>query len=333
MSGKPRANLRGRAHAFRISFCRLICAIGLIQTVLCFNSTCLFAETHVSFTKPFLRVELSAKEAGRIQKVLVDIGDQVSAGDLLVQLDNEVHTLAQRSAVAASEDDTEVERLVIQLASDREHAASVKNLIKRGAVSPEELREAELKVALAETALRSARNQLHRKALQAKEATERLERRGVKTPVAGVVVELVAKPGEYVSTSNPHLLTLVQLDRLKAEFFLPPKLLTDVRVGDRAQLLSSSGDAMLSEVKFVSPVTEADSGLVRVDVVIDNREAQSRAGQRVQLVEFQAVKQGAMNASLHTHTDVAPALQPITEQGMKLNPPFVATRPGGNDVH
>lgn len=324
-------------------------AIVLVMIVSHVSPVQAFADQHVSFIKPLLRVELSAKEAGRIEEVFVKIGDHVHRGDLLIRLDDELHTIAERSAAAEAQDRTEIERLELQLKSDREHAAKVNDLIDRGAVSPEELREAELNVAIHEVALRAAKNQWQKRSLQAQEAMERLERRRVKTPVDGVVVDIVAKPGEYISAATPHLLTIVQLDRLKATFFLPPPMVEGVHCGHHATLQLAAGKTTIGSVDYVSPITEADSGLVRVDVTIDNRSAAYRAGERTRLVRFQSPetlpsrappqrvsgKQASGRQVSGKNRAPAAAFEPRSNPRpnpdlIDLNPPVIAGRP---EVH
>jgi hypothetical protein len=76
-------------------------------------------------------------------------------------------------------------------------------------------------------------------------------------------------------------MTVVQLDPLRVVFSLPTPIAARWSVGSAVALeLPESGAKPRGKVEFVAPVTEAESGTVRVKVLIDNAAGAYRCGVR-----------------------------------------------------
>ncbi|MBI2477435.1 MAG: HlyD family efflux transporter periplasmic adaptor subunit, partial [Planctomycetia bacterium] len=117
--------------------------------------------------------------------------------------------------------------------------------------------------------------------LEYKKIAVQLERRTVTAPVNGVVTVLTKNIGEYVSPVDPEVVTLVQLDPLRATFLMNRNLSAKVRVG--SQVTIAFTDYSLTApgiVEQVSELTDAESGTVPVRIRIDNREGKYRSGER-----------------------------------------------------
>ncbi|MEZ6134395.1 MAG: efflux RND transporter periplasmic adaptor subunit [Pirellulaceae bacterium] len=237
-----------------------------------------------AFTEPVKSVRVATVEAGRIDALHVKRGQSVAAGAELVRLDAELLEVAAHIAAAEAADDTHVRQLEIDLNANRERLTHIDDLNGQGAVSPEEVRQAKLKVAVAELELEAARNRLLRAKLKNEEAAERLKRRVVCAPFDGIIVDITRETGEYLSMAEPHIVTLVQLHQLRATFFVPTHAAIQFRAGDHVQVaLEESQTPVMAEVEYVAALTESDSGRVRVDVLIDNQDFHIRAGLRVRL--------------------------------------------------
>ena len=120
--------------------------------------------------------------------------------------------------------------------------------------------------------------------LEMSQLDAQLERRRIRSPIRGVVVELLKKPGEHVSSSDPHVATVVQLETLRVIFHLPTSQAVKLRTGSQVGIiLPETGQKAFANVEYISPITSADSGRVRVDVLIDNRKNRFRSGIRCQI--------------------------------------------------
>jgi len=99
-----------------------------------------------------------------------------------------------------------------------------------------------------------------------KQIEAQLERRIVRAPISGTVLELPRQVGEAITASESQVATIVTLDQLRVRYFLATERAVGLRRGQTI------------EVNF--PVTDSKSGTVRVELLIDNREQEYRSGLR-----------------------------------------------------
>lgn len=162
-------------------------------------------------------LEVRAPDAGRVREILVEPGEPVNGGHLLVRLENA--TLQEQkqqleAAVAAPETSAQVlatrqaDNLRQLLARSRERVRELETLVREGAATTGELNgardsrdERENDLALLQRSLlepvarRSARD---RDLGQLKLVTQRLARLGVRAPEAGRIKEIAVVEGENV---------------------------------------------------------------------------------------------------------------------------------------
>lgn len=263
---------------------QLACALGVVRAD---------ATRHAleAFTEPYQSIDVAAPEPGRIAGVLVQRGSVVAPGDLLLELDTSVLEAARRVAAqrAASTADLEAYRIDAGVKERRHQTMTA--LRREHAVTPEELLTAESEWRIAVLKVQAAQEELDRAALELAELEARLEQRRVRAPIAGVVTDVKREPGEFVSAAEPEVLTVVDLSRLRATFYVSTADALRLRTGARVTLEAPSPGVVTpvatadppllqGSVEHISPVTQADSGRVRVDVVIDNAAGRHRSGLR-----------------------------------------------------
>jgi multidrug efflux pump subunit AcrA (membrane-fusion protein) len=108
-----------------------------------------------------------------------------------------------------------------------------------------------------------------------------IDRRILKSPINGVVTRLYKEKADYVGASVSPVMTIMQLDPLRATFSIPNMAGQSLRPGQKvALILPESQQNAVGEIEFVSPVTEAESGTVRVKVLLKNSQGKYRCGVR-----------------------------------------------------
>lgn len=213
----------------------------------------------IGYTEPYKIITVSAAESGVIAELPVKEGDAVKAGDVLAKLNNEV--FAAELQVARAEASLATTRL------DR-----VNELARTGKATPEELER--------------ARTDMTIKDAQVRRISAQIENRTMRSPVDGVVTEIKRDASEAVSPTQPHVLTVVQIDKLVVNLFLPPARARDLQAGTSTTLvLLDPAEKVAATVEFVSPVTDPASGTVRVKLVIENAGGKHRAGARCTLAD------------------------------------------------
>jgi len=122
-------------------------------------------------------------------------------------------------------------------------------------------------------------------------ATEALERREIRSPIAGTVVHVARHTGEWIEPGEP-CLRIMNLNRLRVEGFLLAQYATRVSPGAKVQVTvamgeSTAGASTVGEsqqvecngiVTFVSPEIDPVNNEVRIWVEIDNAKNQFRPG-------------------------------------------------------
>ena len=204
------------------------------------------------YVEPYKILTISAGEPGIITEMLVKEGDQVESGQVLARLD-----------IAALKADLDIA-----------HAEE-----KLQAIRTDRLAKLSLSNRSTEDELDKARTDLEIKQAQVRKIEAMIESRTLRSPVSGVVTEIKRDISESVSAATPHVITVVQIDKLIVNLFLPPGRAKGLIVGAESELkLQEMPEPVKARVDFVSPVTDPASGTVRVKFVIDNRDGKYRAG-------------------------------------------------------
>lgn len=135
---------------------------------------------------------VSAQVSGRVEKVLVDVGDNVPAGATLVTITSveQYQMLTQAQAQVAAAKAT--------LVAEQQEFDRVTSLVERDLVPVAERDRAKARLDNAKAQLRSAEAAVER-------AEEQLSYTEVKAPYGGIVSERYVEPGELVQPGTPLL--------------------------------------------------------------------------------------------------------------------------------
>lgn len=233
------------------------------------------------FTQPYRSIDVAVSESGRVAAVLIKRGDVVSADQLLLQLDSSILETTRRIAAADAASTARVKALEIEHDLQKRRLEQINALTQSGRSSSEEQLRAKADEQVAAFTLQAAEEDQHRKQLALAEIQARIAARSVRSPIAGLVTDVVKDVGEFVSTVEPEIATVVDLRHLRASFFLPTSDAIKLRRNHVLQLVLVETDSRVQGVvEFVGATTAADSGRVRVDVVIDNSTGKNRSGLR-----------------------------------------------------
>jgi RND family efflux transporter MFP subunit len=236
------------------------------------------------FTEPFRKIELAPAEPGTLDYLSVKEGDTVQKGQLLGALECDILHVSLEIAEAARQFKGRLDSAVAEQGLRENRLAKLEALRLRGHASQEEVDRARTDLAVAEATVRTAKEQHVVDELEAKKIGAMIERRMLRSPLDGIVTAVHKEEREFVSTSAPTVLTLVQLDPLRVTFNVPTGYATALHVGQSLPLsFLDSERNVVGKVEFVSPITEAESGTVRVKVLLDNSQGTYRCGVRCSL--------------------------------------------------
>ena len=233
--------------------------------------------------EPFELVNVGTPVEGVVENVSVERSALVEKGEPLVQLESSVeNTVVKRAMVlAAVEGELELERERLAFA-ERMHNR-VEELFQGEAISAEKRDEAATEVSLARARLQKAKENRALAILDMERAKAMLNRRTIKSPIAGVVVERFVSPGEFVD-SKP-LLKLAQMDPLRVEVILPASMLNSIKPGMKAQITPETDEEShyTATVSIVDRVIDPASGTFGVRLELPNPDYRLPGGLKCQV--------------------------------------------------
>jgi HlyD family secretion protein len=213
--------------------------------------------------------DVAAREPLRVKEILVDEGDLVTPGQILVKLDTvtlDAQLAEARAGVAAAQEQLAVANATIVRRKSEIDLAKIeiersRKLVEERAGSQRELdvRKTTLEtttaaLAEAEATLQTAKQQVE--VAQANVATiqTRIDDATLKSPVTGRVLYRLAEPGEVLGAGGKAL-TLVNLEDVYMEIFLPSEDAARVKIGAEGRITVdyAPGRAIRGYVSFVSP--------------------------------------------------------------------------------
>jgi len=220
--------------------------------------------------EPFQVVEIGSSVTGIIERIHVERSDFVEAGQLLVELESEVERAAVRVASARAAMDERILSSEASATLGKRKRERVAKLFQEDTLSLDLREEVETEAEVAELELEEARAEKRLAALQQEQALAVLERRSIRSPISGVVVERMMSPGERVEEKP--ILKIAQLDPLRVEVILPSALFGTVEVGMRAAVEPEfPGDTVhVAAVSIVDRVIDAASGTFGVRLELPN---------------------------------------------------------------
>lgn len=233
------------------------------------------------FTQPYRIIEVAAGDSGRVAEISVRRGDTVKAGQLLLRLDTTVLETSRQIAVAQAAAVARIKALTVEHSAQQSRLTQIRTLAESDRASTEELRQADADEQIALFNLQGAEEERQQRQLAVEEIKARIAARSIRSPIDGTVTAVIREVGEFVSPAKPEVVTVVDLRQLRASFYLPT--LDALRYHKRDLIvvhLHETSQRVTGKVEYVSATTEAESGRVRMDVVIDNRDGKYRSGLR-----------------------------------------------------
>jgi RND family efflux transporter MFP subunit len=217
-------------------------------------------------------VIVAPKMAGRIENILVEVGDRVNKGELVVRLDRreleeevrEAQASLKVSQATLKGKEAELEDLRRKL--KRAETLAGKNFISRQEV---DTLESQVQSAMAEVELTKA--QIAQMTARVDNARIRLAETRVPSPFAGYVGRRHVDPGAMVNPATP-IVSIVDISRVKVVLPVVEKDYGKIRPGSPANLTVDAypGREFSGKVARLSPVLNQDTRTAEVEVELPN---------------------------------------------------------------
>jgi HlyD family secretion protein len=250
------------------------------------------------------QVVLSSEADGKVSRILADLGDRVTAGQVLINLDNErqQYTYEQQKAVLARalaqygatdpqhlrdiEETPDAQKANAELVQATQAFTRASELFKRTLISQQSLDDAKAvldsKRASYTAALQNAKDL--RASIQESEAAMKLAGRQlrdteIRAPFDGYIEKRLVNLGELVKAQMP-VMAIVRLDPLKAIAEIPEKMAPWIKEGQEVDVrVDAYQDKTFSgKISRISPGVNAATRAFPFEALVPNTERLLKPG-------------------------------------------------------
>ena len=200
--------------------------------------------TAIGSLTPAQGVDLSSEISGLVRSVNFHSGDQVQAGQLLVQLNADADSASWRAASAAAElAEVVLKRDQAQLAAQAVSQAQVDN----------DLADLKSKQAIADQQLAT------------------LEKKSIRAPFSGKLGITAVIPGQYLNPGDK-IVPIQNINRLFVDFYLPEQRLAQISQGQTVNVTSDSypGKTFIAHISAINPKVDTAMRNIQVQATLDN---------------------------------------------------------------
>ncbi|EKU97243.1 RND family efflux transporter, MFP subunit [Leptolyngbya sp. PCC 7375] len=256
-------------------------------------------------------VVLQPEADGRITRIYVSSGDQIAAGDPIMELSADRSqaelsaALASVSAAQSARDNSRAQlqslvaqriRIEADVKLQNTEFGRTQRLVEAGAQSQQELDEVERDRDAAIASLEAAREEIEAAQASLSQAEAFLEQsqataeatredlldKTVTAPIAGVVGDIPVELGDYVRVGGT-LTTITQNEVLELEIDIPAEQLGEIQLGMPVELLTFGADEPVATgaLSFISPQTDVSTQTVLAKARFSNLAGNLQDNQRV----------------------------------------------------
>jgi multidrug efflux pump subunit AcrA (membrane-fusion protein) len=249
-------------------------------------------------------VTVSSEAEGRVSRLLADLGDRVTAGQTLVELDREkpqYNVDQQKAALARAlakfgatdpanlppiEKTPDVQKAQAELVQARQAFERAAELNKRQLVPRQTLDDAQAmlqsKQASYDAALQNAKNlraDIDATGAAARLADRQLRDTMIRAPFDGYVQKRLVNLGEYVKVQSP-VMAVVKMDPLKVTAEIPEKMAPWIETAQEVDLRVDAypDKTFTGKISRISPAVSAATRAFAFEALVPNRDATLKPG-------------------------------------------------------
>ncbi len=218
-------------------------------------------------------VDVGAQVSGQIERILVEVGDQVTAGQVLAEIDATTATArveANRASLRAQESNL-VDRYNTLEKAERDYERQ-KNLQAAGASTSEQLLNAETTLKSARQAIESLKLQIEQQKASMRVEEANLQYTTIKAPIDGTVVSIAAKQGQTINAtqSAPTILTIADLSTMTVRAEVSEADISKISDGMRAYFTTLNGNRQWEgTLKRTEPTPKVQNAVVLYYALFD----------------------------------------------------------------
>lgn len=256
-------------------------------------------EVYTGRIKPAQQVDVTSKSFGEVEKVFFDVGDRVNEGDILFVMDkksveNNIEALKNQIQSQLNQSGASLDSSRVQYEDAKKNYDKMVKLFEEGAISKQQLEQAELAYNQAQIAYQSSQknfglvtgktpdgNSTSKNSLEAQLeiAKETLEDFEVNSPISGIVAARNIEYGEMANSSLPSF-SIVDIDTVYLEVNIPEKYINRISLNQQVSVnIEAVGDkAYNGTITNISPTADEQTYTYAVRIEIANKDGAVKGG-------------------------------------------------------
>lgn len=255
------------------------------------------AEAVGCLVEPDRVADVGSQSVGVLERLMVERGDNVSAGQVVARLSAQVERASASVAEARSQAEAEVRQAEAAYELAQRKLERARDLLKQDFVSDQALDQADAEARVASQRVVQAREAQRVSLREFRLSTAQLSQRDVRSPFDGIVIERYRTEGERIEREP--VVRVARIDPLRIEAIVPASQFGSIQAGQVATIKTdlASYSAMSAKVVLVDRVIDPASNSFRVRLTLPNPERKIPAGLRCRVDFAVAPQSGATPAA------------------------------------
>jgi membrane fusion protein (multidrug efflux system) len=203
-------------------------------------------------------VMLNSEIEGKIKRTIVDEGDEVKKGDIMLELDNE------RIILEINEKEAKLKQAKLDYENLKRKLERNKKLFEEGIIDKQSYDDITTKVSLALAKIENLEASLNLSKKDLKDTK-------VLAPISGIVTKRFVSVGEYIK-KDKSLFSIVNYNPIKLRFTIPEVYAKNVKIGQKvvAKVKAYPDRIFSGKIYYINPKIEETTRNIEIKARIDN---------------------------------------------------------------
>jgi len=221
-------------------------------------------------------VMLSSEVIGKVAELMIEEGDSVKTGDLVLQVDDKNFLAGLEQSEAAVRINTiDIERQEVRVKNLERQYERSKSLYEEGLIGEQEYESLLNQLDLARIDFLSSKESLAQAEAQLDQVLDNLSKTQIISPIDGVVTSLDIKVGETAIASSTNipgssLMTIANPESIYTEVLVDEADIANIEVGQRAEIVAIAypDQPMQGIVRFIANTAKIATGRTGLSFVV-----------------------------------------------------------------
>jgi len=221
-------------------------------------------------------VMLSSEVIGKVAELMIEEGDSVKTGDLVLQVDDKNYLAGlEQSEAAVRINKIDIERQEVRAKNLERQYERSKSLYEEGLIGEQEYESLLNQLDLARIDFLSSKESLTQAEAQLDQVLDNLSKTQIISPIDGVVTSLDIKVGETAIASSTNipgssLMTIANPESIYTEVLVDEADIANIEVGQRAEIVAIAypDQPMQGIVRFIANTAKIATGRTGLSFVV-----------------------------------------------------------------